>query len=87
MSSLSAAIIGMLLVQPFQATSWGFALSVVATGAIVTGGPYLSAWCARFLPRLLALPLAVSLSAQLACAPLMLVMRGKLQVYPYPRIS
>lgn len=83
-SSLSAAIIGMLLVQPFQATSWGFALSVVATGAIVTGGPYLSAWCAQFLPRLLALPLAVSLSAQLACAPLMLVMRGKLQVYSLP---
>lgn len=84
LSSLSAAIIGMLLVQPFQATSWGFALSVVATGAIVTGGPYLAAWCARFLPRLIALPLAVSLSAQLACAPLMLVMRGKLQVYSLP---
>ena len=82
--SLSAAIIGMLLVQPFQATSWGFALSVVATGAIVTGGPYLAAWCARFLPRLIALPLAVSLSAQLACAPLMLIMRGKLQVYSLP---
>ncbi len=83
-SSLSAAIIGMLLVQPFQANSWGFALSVVATGAIVTGGPYLAAWCARFLPRLIALPLAVSLSAQLACAPLMLVMRGKLPVYSLP---
>lgn len=83
-SSLSAAIIGMLLVQPFQANSWGFALSVVATSAIVTGGPYLAAWCARFLPRLIALPLAVSLSAQLACAPLMLVMRGKLQVYSLP---
>lgn len=83
-TALSLAVIAMLLITPWQATSWGFALSVVATFSIVTLGQFLSRWLAMFLPRLLAFPLAVSLSAQLGCQPLMLIMRGNLQVFSLP---
>lgn len=83
-SALSLAVTGMLLVSPWQATSWGFALSVVATLSIVTLGQALSQWLAAFLPRFLAFPLAISLSAQLGCQPLMLVLRGKLQLFSLP---
>ena len=83
-SSLCVAVIAMLLATPWQASSWGFALSVVATGSIVTLGHWLAGWMSRFLPRIVTYPLAVSLAAQLACSPLMLGMRGKLQVYALP---
>lgn len=83
-SALSLAVLGMLLVMPWQATSWGFALSVVATLSIVTLGDVLSHWLAVFLPRIIAFPLAVSLAAQLGCQPLMLILRGKLQLYSLP---
>lgn len=83
-SSLSVAVLGMLLIQPFQAVSWGFALSAFATASIVSLGARLAGWFSLFLPRLLAFPLAVSISAQLACAPLLLLMRGSLQVYSLP---
>ncbi|EEZ91603.1 ComEC/Rec2-like protein [Mobiluncus mulieris 28-1] len=83
-AALSLAVMAMLLVNPWQAASWGFALSVVATFSIVTLGQTLSRWLATFLPRFLALPLAISLSAQLGCQPLMLILRGKLQLFSLP---
>ncbi|MCU9993017.1 ComEC/Rec2 family competence protein [Mobiluncus mulieris] len=83
-AALSLAVMAMLLVNPWQAASWGFALSVVATFSIVTLGQALSRWLATFLPRFLALPLAISLSAQLGCQPLMLIFRGKLQLFSLP---
>ncbi|WP_252865009.1 ComEC/Rec2 family competence protein [Mobiluncus mulieris] len=55
-AALSLAVMAMLLVNPWQAASWGFALSVVATFSIVTLGQTLSRWLATFLPRFLALP-------------------------------
>ena len=83
-AALSLAVMAMLLVNPWQAASWGFALSVVATFSIVTLGQTLSRWLATFLPRFLALPLAISLSAQLGCQPIMLILRGKLQLFSLP---
>lgn len=83
-SALSLAVISILLVSPWQASSWGFALSVVATFSIVTLGRTLCRWLGGFLPRLIAFPLAISLSAQLGCQPLMLIMRGRLQVFSLP---
>lgn len=84
LTALFGAIIGMLVAMPWQATSWGFALSVAATGSIVTLGRFLAETLSTFLPRVLAFPLSVALAAQLGCAPLMLIMRGKLQVYSLP---
>ncbi|WP_252865203.1 ComEC/Rec2 family competence protein [Mobiluncus mulieris] len=82
-AALSLAVMAMLLVNPWQAASWGFALSVVATFSIVTLGQTLSRWLATFLPRFLALPLAISLSAQLGCQPLMLILRGNSSCFRY----
>lgn len=84
LSALSTAMVAILLLEPWQASSWGFALSVTATASIVTLGNWMAIRFTAFLPRILAFPLAVSLAAQLGCAPLMLLLRGKLQVYSLP---
>ncbi len=75
--ALGAAVVVLLAVQPWQSLQAGFALSVVATGGILLLAPFLGSWFhqrAR-LPRPLALALAVALSAQLACGPVLLLIQ------------
>ncbi|WP_067200260.1 ComEC/Rec2 family competence protein [Microbacterium sp. XT11] len=65
--ALSAA--GILVFDPWMATSAGFALSVVASGALILLARPLARGLERWMPRTLALALGVPLSAQLACGP------------------
>ncbi len=70
---LGSTVTLLLLVSPELAWSMGFALSVVATAALLTVAP----WLARhleFLPGWLALPFAVAVAAHVATAPLLLGM-------------
>lgn len=71
LSALAAAGCVLLLVDPWLAQSVGFALSVLATAGILTLAP---AWqrALSWLPRPLAVAVAVPLVAQLACLPLVL---------------
>lgn len=75
--ALGIAILTLLLADPWQAMQPGFALSVAATGGILLAGPRAESWIRRRLRihRVLALPLAITVVVQLACAPLLLLLQ------------
>ncbi|MCL1898226.1 MAG: ComEC/Rec2 family competence protein, partial [Micrococcales bacterium] len=77
---LCAAVIGLLVVDPFMARSFGFILSVVATAALITLAPPLSSALSRFLPAGLAEALALPLAAQVATAPIVVVFSGRVSL-------
>ncbi len=68
MLALCAVII--LLADPWLAATPGFALSVVASGALILLAPPLSRGLTRWMPAPVALAIAVPLAAQLACGPI-----------------
>ncbi|MFJ4175882.1 ComEC/Rec2 family competence protein [Microbacterium sp. NPDC089696] len=68
MLALSAT--GILLVDPWLAATPGFALSVVASGALILLAPALARGLTRWMPGPLALAIAVPIAAQLACGPI-----------------
>ncbi|MFT4220259.1 MAG: ComEC/Rec2 family competence protein [Microbacterium sp.] len=73
LSVLCVAIVVLLVGDPWLATSLGFALSAAATAALLVLAPPLARGLGRFMPRALALVLAVPLAAQLACGPLLIL--------------
>jgi len=82
--ALAAAVVVLLIVDPWLARSIGFALSVGATGAIVLLAPaWARAW-GRVLPRWIAVALAVPAAAQTACAPLVVLIDPAVPVYAVP---
>lgn len=72
--ALATAVTVLLLLDPRLASQLGFGLSVSATAGVLVVAP----WLADRLPgpRALALPVAVTLGAQLGAAPLLLTMDG-----------
>ncbi|WP_435745431.1 ComEC/Rec2 family competence protein [Microbacterium sp. PMB16] len=66
--ALCAVII--LVADPWLAATPGFALSVMASGALILLAPPLSRGLARWMPQPIALAIAVPLAAQLACGPI-----------------
>ncbi|NNF56388.1 MAG: ComEC/Rec2 family competence protein [Acidimicrobiales bacterium] len=68
---LSLAVAGLLLIDPFLARSVGFQLSVLAAAGILILGPALTNRLPG--PPLIRIPLAVTLAAQLAVAPLLII--------------
>lgn len=67
---LSLSAIGILIADPWLATTPGFALSVAASGALILLGPPLARGLARWMPEPIALAVSVPLAAQLACGPI-----------------
>ncbi len=82
--ALSAATICLVLVDPLLARSAGFALSVLATAGIVVLAVPLRERLPARLPRWLAEALAVPLAAQIACAPLIVAVFGRLSLVAIP---
>ncbi|HYZ97370.1 MAG TPA: ComEC/Rec2 family competence protein, partial [Acidimicrobiales bacterium] len=80
--TLGLGVTGVLLVDPLLATSLAFRLSVVAAAGIVVGAAPLE----RALPgpRWLTVPLAVTVAAQLAVAPLLVASFGSVPVASLP---
>lgn len=85
--ALGAAIVGLLLIDPWLARSVGFALSALATlGLVVFAGP----WTTALAPRMpwgsktLAAALVVPVAAQLMTAPVVVVLQGQLSVIGIP---
>lgn len=70
MAMLSVAVTGILLGDPWLATSPGFALSAAATAALLLLARPLSRGMSRWIPEPVALALAVPLAAQLVCGPI-----------------
>nr|WP_292832063.1 ComEC/Rec2 family competence protein [Microbacterium sp.] len=80
-SLLSTAVGVILMVDPWQAGSLGFALSVAATGALLLGAGPIADGLSRWMPSALALALSVPLAAQLACGPLLILIAPQVPVY------
>ncbi len=68
---LSLAISVILLGDPWLAATPGFALSAAATGALLVLARPVSRGLSRWMPQPLALGIAVPLSAQLVCGPIL----------------
>ena len=79
--ALSAAVLLLVLVDPFLARAPGFAMSVLATAAIVLVAPAWTARLARRMPTPIAAALAVPAAAQLACTPVIVAAFGQLTPY------
>jgi competence protein ComEC len=82
--ALCAAVLCLIYIDPTLARSVGFALSVVATGALLLLAPALRTWMARRLPGWLADALAVPTAATLACAPLIASISGQISLASIP---
>lgn len=67
---LCLAVTGILISDPWLATTPGFALSAAATAALIVLAPPLARGMSRWMPQPLALAVAIPLSAQLACGPI-----------------
>ena len=85
LAALGAAVVLLLLADPWLARSYGFALSVLATTGLVLLAPgWALAWRARGVPRPFAEALAVALAAQLLCAPVVVLLSGQVSLVAVP---
>ncbi len=82
--ALGAAVIGLLCLDPWLARSYGFALSTLATlGLVLWARPWGLALARHLPPRLhlLAMATAIPLSAQLICAPVIVLLQGHITTH------
>ncbi|MFV2194680.1 ComEC/Rec2 family competence protein [Nocardiopsis sp. LOL_012] len=84
LGALGATVIGVLFVAPGLAASFGFALSVLATGGILLLVPSWSAAWARRMPVAVAEALAVAVAAQVAVAPVLVLLSGEVSWVAVP---
>ena len=86
--ALSAAVVVLLVLDPWLARSFGFALSVVATlGILLFASRWARAWSRRLpgpLARPLATALAVPVAAQVTCTPLLVLLSGQISLVAVP---
>ncbi|MGP9020887.1 ComEC/Rec2 family competence protein [Streptomyces sp. BR1] len=83
--ALAAAVLLLVLYSPELARSYGFLLSVLATGALLTIAPgWGEALRRRGVPRGLAEVLAAAGAAQLVCAPVVVVFAARVSLVAVP---
>ncbi|MFB4311093.1 ComEC/Rec2 family competence protein [Actinomadura sp. GTD37] len=78
--ALAAAVLLLVLIDPELARSYGFALSVLATAGLLVLAPSWRERLARRLPGPLADALAVSAAAEVAVAPVLVMLSGEVGV-------
>ena len=76
--SLLAAVVLLLLVDPWLARSWGFALSVAATAGLVLLARRWSEQLPQSWPRAVREATAVAFAAQVATLPLVMALSGQI---------
>ncbi|MFI9487156.1 ComEC/Rec2 family competence protein [Promicromonospora sp. NPDC052451] len=72
--ALAASVVGLLVVDPWLARSFGFALSAAATAGLVLLAAPLAARLAPWTGEVVAFALAVPLAAQAACGPVLVLL-------------
>lgn len=83
--TLAAAVLLLVLLDPWLALDFGFLLSVLATGALLTFAPRWSAVLRRAgVPARLAEPLAAAAAAQAVCAPVVAVLAAHVSLVAVP---
>ena len=84
-AALAAAVVVALLLDPGLASSIGFALSVLATGALILLAPrWRDGLRAAGVPPGLAEAFAVPAAAQVACAPVIAALSGQVSLVAVP---
>ncbi|QEU94429.1 ComEC/Rec2 family competence protein [Streptomyces kanamyceticus] len=83
--ALAAAVLLLVLYDPWLSRSYGFLLSVLATGALLTLAPRWSAALrGRRVPPRLADALAAAAAAQAVCAPVVAVLAARVSLVAVP---
>ncbi|MEU6536331.1 ComEC/Rec2 family competence protein [Streptomyces sp. NPDC047000] len=83
--ALAAAVLLLVLYDPWLARSYGFLLSVLATGALLTLAPRWSeALVRRRMPARPAEALAAAAAAQVLCAPVVVVLSARVSLVAVP---
>lgn len=77
----AAGAIVLLLIDPWQACYWGFALSIAATGGLIMLAPGLERQLGRLMPTFFAQLAAIPLAAQLACGPLLIALNPHISMW------
>ena len=80
-AALALSVSGLLIANPTLSVQYGFALSVAATAGLLILAPAMAKVFQRRLPNWLALSLAVSVSAQLVCFPILLQLQAGFSTY------
>lgn len=78
---LALAVTVLVVLDPWLATSFGFLLSAAATGALLLLAEPLARGLGRWMPRALALGIAVPLAAQLVCGPIIVLFAPEVALY------
>ena len=78
---LALAVIVLLVIDPWLARDYGFALSVLATGGLLLFAGPLAGLLERWMPAPLAVALSIPLAAQLACQPVLILLNPAVPVY------
>lgn len=81
LSFLCLAVMGLLLTDPGLGSSFGFLLSVLATLGIIVLGRRMMDWTPAAIPRWAAAAVAVPLSAQLLCGPVIVLLQPQFSTY------
>jgi competence protein ComEC len=80
-AALGTAVIVLVLADPGQARSYGFALSVAATlGLLVLGPPWREHLRGCGLPRRIAEAIAIAAAAEVAVAPILVLLSGQVSL-------
>ncbi|MCI3930642.1 ComEC/Rec2 family competence protein [Streptomyces sp. AN091965] len=83
--ALAAVVLVLVLYDPWLSRSYGFLLSVLATGALLTLAPRWSAGLRRHgVPGRLAEALAAAAAAQAVCAPVVAVLAARVSLVAVP---
>ncbi|QNE77449.1 MBL fold metallo-hydrolase [Streptomyces finlayi] len=83
--ALAAAVLLLVLYDPWLARSYGFLLSVLATGALLTLAPRWSAALrSRRVPARIAEVIAAAAAAQAVCAPVVVVLASRVSLVAVP---
>ncbi|PWC08156.1 hypothetical protein DF223_02035 [Mycetocola zhujimingii] len=81
---LSLVVLVIVISDPWIARSYGFVLSVLATGGLLTLTRPIAAFLSTWLPRPVSAGLAIPLAAQLACQPVVITLDASLPLYGVP---
>jgi len=83
-SILAAAVLALLVLDPWLIWSVGFQLSVAATAGMVSVASPLAAWCGRVAPKPLAIAAGATMAAQLGVTPILLTHFGEVPLVTLP---
>lgn len=81
---LGLVVIAVVVADPWLSRSYGFVLSALATGGLLTLTRPLTRMLSAWLPHPLAVALALPLAAQLACQPILILLTPTLPVLGVP---